>query len=299
MERILPFLIFLGTGLLLKRLPVFPADTDRSLNLYVIYIALPALIFLQVPVLHFSSQMLVTVIMPWMTLLVSALLTLFLCKLMRWSREISGALLLVVPLGNTSFLGIPMVEQFFGTHAVSYAILYDQFGSFLALSTYGTVILAIYGKSEQNSLVEVLIKIITFPPFVALLIALILPVDSLLQSVRPMLTMAAGSLVPVVLVAIGFQMQLLLPRREIAPFTLGLLIRLLITPGLFILACRFLDLRGEAVQVSLFETAMPPMVTAGALASIAGLKPGLTSAMVGFGILFSFLTLPLIFQWVQ
>jgi len=299
MEQILPFLLFLGAGLLLKRLPIFPADTDRSLNLYVIYIALPALIFLQVPALKFSSQMLVTVIMPWATVLVSGLLTLLLCRLMRWSREITGALLLVVPLGNTSFLGIPMVEQFFGAHAVSYAILYDQFGSFLALSSYGTLILAIYGKGDQSSPIQILIKIITFPPFIALLAALFLPMDSLLQTLKPMLTMAAGSLVPVVLVAIGFQMRLLLPTSELAPFALGLLIRLLITPGLFILACKFLGLGGEAVQVSLFETAMPPMVTAGALASIAGLKPGLTSAMVGFGILFSFLTLPLIFGWVQ
>ncbi len=299
MEQILPFLLFLGAGLLLKRLPIFPADTDRSLNLYVIYIALPALILLQVPALKFSSQMLVTVIMPWATVLVSGLLTLLLCRLMRWSREITGALLLVVPLGNTSFLGIPMVEQFFGSHAVSYAILYDQFGSFLALSSYGTLILAIYGKGDQSSPVQILIKIITFPPFIALLAAIFLPLDSLLQTLKPMLTMAAGSLVPVVLVAIGFQMRLLLPANELGPFTLGLLIRLLITPGLFILACKFLGLSGEAVQVSLFETAMPPMVTAGALASIAGLKPGLTSAMVGFGILFSFLTLPLIFGWVQ
>ncbi len=299
MEQILPFLLFLGAGLLLKRLPVFPADTDRSLNLYVIYIALPALILLQVPALKFSSQMMVTVIMPWATLLVSGLLTLLLCRLMHWSREITGALLLVVPLGNTSFLGIPMVEQFFGSHAVSYAILYDQLGSFLALSSYGTLILAIYGKGEHSRPVQILIKVITFPPFIALLAALFLPMDALLQTLKPMLSMAAGSLVPVVLVAIGFQMRLLLPANELGPFALGLLIRLLITPGLFILACRFLGLSGEAVQVSLFETAMPPMVTAGALASIAGLKPGLTSAMVGFGILFSFLTLPLIFGWIQ
>jgi len=298
MEQILPFLLFLGAGLLLRRLPIFPVNTDRSLNLYVIYIALPALILLQVPNLHFSSQILVTVIMPWAALFVSALLTLMLCRLMGWSREITGALLLVVPLGNTSFLGIPMVEQFFGSHAVGYAILYDQFGSFLALSSYGTFILAIYGKGEQNSPVKILLKIILFPPFIALLLSLFIPTNTLLP-IHPVLTMAADSLVPVVLVAIGFQMQLLLPGREIAPFFLGLLIRLLITPCLFILACRLSGLHSEAVQVSLFETAMPPMVTAGALASIAALKPGLTSAMVGFGLLFSFVTLPFIFQWIQ
>lgn len=298
MEQVLPFLLFLGAGLLLKRLEVFPVDTDRSLNLYVIYIALPALILLQVPALQFSARMLVTVIMPWAVVFVSALLTLLVCRLMRWSKEVTGALLLVVPLGNTSFLGIPMVEQFFGSHAVSYAILYDQFGSFLALSSYGTLILAVYGNGQNNTPLSIVKTIITFPPFMALLVALFLPLDILLQTIRPVLSMAAGSLVPVILVAIGLQMQLLLPRHEIGPFAIGLLIRLLITPIIFILACRMLHLQGEAVQVALFETAMPPMVTAGALASIAGLKPRLTSAMVGFGILFSFLSLPLIFQWL-
>ncbi|HHD56768.1 MAG TPA: AEC family transporter [Desulfobulbaceae bacterium] len=299
MEQVLPFLLFLGAGLLFKQLPVFPADTDRSLNLYVIYIALPALILLQVPTLTISSHMLVTVLMPWAVVLVSASLTLLVCKLARWPREVTGALLMVVPLGNTSFFGIPMVEQFFGISAVSYAILYDQLGSFLALSTYGTLILAIYGRGTRTGTLQILIKIITFPPFIALTAALFLPMNSLLATLKPILTTASCSLVPVVLVAIGFQMQFLLPGHEIGPFIVGLLIRLLITPVLFLLACKLLDISGQAVQVSLFETAMPPMVTAGALASIAGLRPGLTSAMVGFGILFSFLTLPLIFQWIQ
>jgi predicted permease len=299
MEQVLPFLLFLGAGLLFKRLPVFPADTDRSLNLYVIYIALPALILLQVPTLTISSHMLVTVIMPWAVVLVSASLTLFVCKLAHWPREVTGALLMVVPLGNTSFFGIPMVEQFFGISAVRYAILYDQLGSFLALSTYGAIVLAIYGRGARTGPLQILVKIITFPPFIALMAALFLPMNSFLAPIKPVLTTASCSLVPVVLVAIGFQMQFLLPGHEIGPFIVGLLIRLLITPVLFLLACKLLGMGGQAVQVSLFETAMPPMVTAGALTSIAGLRPGLTSAMVGFGILFSFLTLPLIFQWIQ
>ncbi len=295
MQQTLSLLILLAAGYLLRRLPIFPADTDRSLNLYVIYIALPALILRQVPGLSFSRAMLTPVLMPWLVVLCSSLLTLLLCRLLRCSRETTGALLLVVPLGNTSFLGIPMVEQFFGRSAVSWAILYDQFGSFLALATYGTLILAIYGGSSIT-LAGVLRRIFLFPPFIALLAATLLPVQELLHPLDKALSLAAGSLVPVVLVAIGFQMRLLLPAADLLPFAAGLLVRLLVTPLLFLFLCRILGLEGTAVRVSLFETAMPPMVTAGALASIAGLNPRLTSAMVGFGILFSFFTLPFIFR---
>ncbi len=298
MEQPLSLLLLLAAGYLLRFLPVFPAETDRSLNLYVIYIALPALILRQVPGLHFSRAMLTPVLMPWLVVLCSGLLVLLLCRAMRWPRETTGALLLVVPLGNTSFLGIPMVEQFFGSSAVSWAILYDQFGSFLALSTYGTLILAIYGGSTITP-AGILRRVLLFPPFIALLAATFLPIQTYLQPLDRVLALAAGSLVPVVLVAIGFQMRLLLPGADLMPFAAGLLIRLLLIPILFLALCRLLGLEGIPVQVSLFETAMPPMVTAGALASIAGLKPRLTSAMVGLGILFSFLTLPLVHRLIQ
>ena len=299
MEQVLPFLILLAAGQVMRRIPGFPVDTDRSLNLYVIYVALPALVLLQVPKLVLSSELLVPLLMPWLVVLVSGSLVLVVCRVFGWSREITGALLLMVPLGNTSFLGIPMVEMFFGISEVKYAILYDQFGSFLALSTYGTFILALYGGGEKPSLGKTLRKIVFFPPFIALIVALMLRPVSIPVWLVSMLEMTARSLVPVVLVAIGFQMRLRMPTSELLPFAAGLTIRLLIIPVIFILACRVFGLTGPAIQVSLFETAMPSMVTAGALASIAGLEPRLTSALVGYGILVSFVTLPFIFHLIN
>ena len=296
MEQTLPFLILLVAGQIMRRIPGFPADTDKSLNLYVIYVALPALVLVQVPKLTLSSDLLAPLLMPWVVVVVSGVLVLAICRVFGWSREITGALLLMVPLGNTSFLGIPMVEMFFGFSGVKYAILYDQFGSFLALSTYGTFILAVYGGGEKLSFLKIFRKVVFFPPFVALVIALGLGSVNFPPWLESMLTMTAKSLVPVVLVAIGFAMRLRMPTSELLPFVVGISTRLLVVPVVFIFACRLLDLTGPAIQVSLFETAMPSMVTAGALASIAGLRPRLTSALVGYGILASFVTLPLIYS---
>jgi predicted permease len=246
MEQTLPFLILLAAGQVMRRIPGFPVDTDRSLNLYVIYVALPALVLVQVPHLALSSELLAPLLMPWLVVVVSGSLVWLLCRMLGWSREITGALLLMVPLGNTSFLGIPMVEMFFGSPGVKYAILYDQFGSFLALSTYGTFILALYGGGEKPSPAGILRKIVFFPPFIALVAALVLRSFIFPAWLLSMLELTARSLVPVVL----------------------------------------------------FETALPSMVTAGALASIAGLAPRLTSALVGYGILASFVTLPFIFHLI-
>ncbi len=53
------------------------------------------------------------------------------------------------------------------------------------------------------------------------------------------------------------------------------------------------------VQVTVFESAMPPMITAGAVAIMAGLAPRLSAAMVGYGILFAFVSLPIVYELLQ
>jgi predicted permease len=50
----------------------------------------------------------------------------------------------------------------------------------------------------------------------------------------------------------------------------------------------------DVLRVAVLESAMPPMVTAGALAAAAGLAPELAAALVGYGILLSLVTLPVI-----
>lgn len=283
----------------MRRIPGFPPGTAQSLNLYVIYIALPALILVQVPKLSLSENLLIPVLMPWLVVLFSGSLVWYVCRYFSWSKEITGALLLMVPLGNTAFLGIPMVELFYGSSGITYAILYDQFGSFLALSTYGTLVLAFYSGGSRPTWGMIVRKIIFFPPFIALVAAFFLRSTVLPTWLSSLLVMTAGSLVPVVMVAIGFQLRLTMPSSEWMPLLLGLLLRLIVTPLVFVVGCMLLGLTDLGTQVSLFETAMPPMVAAGAMASVVGLKPRLTAAMVGFGILLSFITLPIIHHLIS
>lgn len=298
MENYLRILIFLSIGFFLKRLKSFPRETGSVLNLIVIYISLPALILLKVPELSFSLDLFVPVLMPWLLLGFSFLLIWGVARFFKWDRQSTGALLLTVPLGNTSFLGIPMVKSFFGEEAISYALIYDQLGSFLGLTIYGSLILACYGKEKDVlSSHSIAKKILTFPPFVALVVALLgkeLLISSL--SLKEILNPLAATLVPLVMIAVGFQFSFSLTRDETYKLLWGLGIKLVLAPLLALLGSKLIGLKGLLVQVSIFEAAMPPMVSAGALAIIAGLAPRLTSALVALGILSSFLTLPLWYQ---
>ncbi len=297
MENFILTISFLLIGMGLRRLPQFPENSAQVLNMFVIYVSLPALVLLKVPELAFSKELLIPAFMPWVMLVVSAALVVVMAKMFHWDNETLGALLLLVPLGNTSFLGIPMVRAFFGEEAIPYAVLYDQLGSFLALATYGSAVLAIYGQgNEKPTLKSVIKRIITFPPFICLLAAMALRSVSLPGSFTILLETLAATLVPVVMIAVGLQLTLRLSADVLKPMAGGLLVKLVLAPCLAFIFCRLLGLNTMAAQVSVFEAGMPPMVSAGAMAIMAGLSPKLTAALVGFGILLSFATLPLLFQ---
>jgi predicted permease len=297
MENFVITITFLLIGMAIKRIPAFSDETGNVLNLFVIYISLPALVLLKIPELTFSKNLLVPALMPWVMLLFSCALILLLSRLFKWERATTGCLLLMIPLGNTSFLGIPMVKAFFGENAIPYALLYDQLGSFLALATYGSIILALYGTGESKPTVAgVVKKVLSFPPFIALVLAFIIKSFPYPPIAVSILEILASTLVPLVMIAVGYQLTLRLSREVTSQLCIGLTIKLIAAPVAALFLCKIAGLEGEAVQVSIFQAGMPPMVSAGALAILAKLSPPLTAALVGIGIVLSFVTLPILYQ---
>ena len=294
MENFIIILSLIVVGFVLKKSNKFPDNTATVLNLYVIYVSLPALVLVNVPQLAFTSNLIVAAITPWPVLMISVLIVLGFARLFKWDRETVGALLLIAPLGNTSFLGIPMVEAFYGSQSVGYAVMYDQFGSFFALAIYGSIILALYSEqSQQFTYASIAKKIITFPPFISLVIALSLLSVNLPSVYFEVLTPIAKTLIPVVMVAVGFQLVLTVEFSKIRSFVVGLSVKMVIAPLCIFVVFLLLGWDDTIHKVMVFEAAMPPMISAGALAIMANLSPRLTSAMIAYGILLSFVTLPL------
>ncbi len=297
MENFVVTITFLLIGMAIKRIPDFSNETGKVLNLFVIYLSLPALVLLKIPDLIFSENLLVPALMPWGMLLFSVAMILLMARLLRWDRATTGCLLLLIPLGNTSFLGIPMVQAFFGAQAIPYALLYDQLGSFLALATYGSLILALYGTERTApTLKDVLKKVVSFPPFIALFLAFGMKSFPYPPIMISLLKILSSTLVPLVMIAVGFQLTLHLEKKVISQLCIGLSIKLIAAPVAALLLCKIVGLEGESVRVSIFEAGMPPMVSAGALAILANLSPALTAALVGAGIVLSFATLPVLYQ---
>ncbi|TRW49022.1 AEC family transporter [Aliidiomarina halalkaliphila] len=304
MAPMLLILAFLAVGLVLKRTGAMPENTGQVLNQYVIYVAVPAMILLHLPHLQLSMQVLTPALMPCLLYPIAIALVWGCAKLFDWSRELTGALMIIVPLGNTSFLGFPMVEVFFGVQGLPYAVIYDQIGSFVGLAFFATFIAAVYGMPQGSSAsakkpraLALIKQLLTFPPVIALVLALTIGQQEYPSVIQDFIEILAATLVPVVMIAVGFQLQFRIPRDDALPFAIAMVIKLFILPAVALATIVSTGQLGLAGQISVFEAAMPFMITAGAVAIGAGLKPRLVASLVGYGVLAGLITLP-IWAWI-
>ncbi len=292
MQNLLLIVACMAIGQLLRRFNCFPDNAAHSLNLYVIYVSLPALVLLQIPRLDFSWQALIPALAAWVLLGVSAGATFIIAKMLNWPKAVEGCLMLVVPLGNTSFLGLPLLEATLGNQSLPIGLLYDQFGSFIALSTYGLWVLSYY-SGEKTSSKQAFVKVISFPPFISVVTALALLPFQYPNWLLPLLQRLGDTLVPVVIVAVGLQWQLKLDKGHTTAIGYALCIKLVVMPMLALIAFLALGKLNLTAKTTILQAGMPAMITAGALAASHNLAPRMASAIVGYGVLLSLISVPL------
>ena len=282
----------LALGRALGAARLLPESAPDALNAVVLNVCLPASVLLHAPRLDPSWELARIAAVPWILLGASVALVLALSRALRWGEATTGVLLLAVPLGNTAFLGYPLVGALLGEAAMAPAVVYDQFGTFLILSTVGLALVARYGHGARPSASQMALRVLRFPPFIALLLALTVapghwpvPVDAVLRRL-------SDALLPLVTLAIGMQVRLRLPREHVAPLAAGLVAKLLLLPALAFALAPLLGLEGAAREAVVLQSAMPTMITAMALAAGARLAPALGAALVGYGIVLSIALLP-------
>ena len=140
---------------------------------------------------------------------------------------------------------------------------------------------------------EIGARVLKFPPLWALLVGFTVMPAQPPGWIANGLQLLSASLLPLAMLAIGLSVRLSLPRGDLKPLAIGLGLKLAVLPALSVALVPLLGLSGAPARATVLESAMPPMVTAGALAISHGLAPRLAAAMVGYGLLLSLLTLPL------
>jgi predicted permease len=261
MENIALLILCFGLGIILKRSGRLPDNAHTALNGFIIHISLPAVILLYVHRLRIDASLVYPVVAPWMLFGIGLLLFVSAARLARWNTPTTGGLILSGSLANTSFVGLPMIETFYGVSFLGVGILIDQLGTYMILSTLGIIVAAAFSatQAEQFSFAKVVRKVVGFVPFQALVLALLLRPIDFPAGLEHLLERLGSTLTPLALVSVGYQLRLADIKGRISALTLGLLFKLVLGPLLVtILLIKIVGSSGQMAQVTIFEAAMAP-----------------------------------------
>ncbi len=271
-----------------------PAALSLRLNRYVINLAFPAVILQVVPHLALQPETAFMVLAPWLVVICNALLLLWISRRLGWEPAVLCGALIMGALGNTGFLGFPLIQSFFTSEQLGAAIIYDQFGTFIGLCTYATILVALFSGRDKIAPGQIVKRILLFPPFVTLLVALLLPLQAVTQPLHWPLQLLGWSIVPCTMFSIGLQFSFRTEPELLRPLAFTLAMKMVLAPLLVLSAGLLLGIPEWLLDIAVFEAATPPMVTSAVILIAAGLSPRFASATLGFGTLIALAYLPLL-----
>ncbi|HXH29678.1 MAG TPA: AEC family transporter [Bacteriovoracaceae bacterium] len=289
--------ICLVIGVLLQRLRLLPKDAHTVLNIIILHVPLPAMVLLSIPGIDWDLALLGLCFVAWIIFFFAFFFFRLIGKRLHWERGTIGCLILTAGLGNTAFVGFPVIEALYGKESLKLALLLDQPGTFLIVSSLGiwTAVLYSSGRMLKRDLAR---KVLLFPPFVAFFLSVVLSACGWQATgdLKSILERLASILTPLALISVGLQLRPRDLKPELKYLGWGLAFKLFLAPLMIFLIYSALEISPLVFNIAVMEAAMAPMITASILAASHNLNPRLAGLMVGVGVPISFLSLGLWFQ---
>ncbi|RYY35102.1 MAG: AEC family transporter [Sphingobacteriaceae bacterium] len=286
LNLLLIFICFLA-GIIVKQAGLTPGNAYKGINVWILNIAVPAIFLRNIPYIKWTTNLLLPLVAPVVIWIGSYIIFTFLAAKWKLSKATAGALILTAGLSNTSFLGF--IGVYYHERDISIAAVYDQI-SFVLLATVGLITALRSSGSSLCTTKYMCYRLITFPPFVACGIALILPCFISFAPINPLLDKIASTIGPLALFSIGVQSNFSGLKKHAKTLLAGLCYKHFIAPGLILAFSAWLGQGGIIAQISVFQAAMPTLATASVLADETNLDAELANLMVGIGIILSFAT---------
>lgn len=291
-DVLLFFIVMVSAGYVLRRAGLMQPETAKDLNNVVFYLTLPPLIFLALHGASLSVSMLVLPAIAWALSLFVLGAAFAVAKLLKLPRRVAGAFILAVGFANTTFLGYPIIQGFYGTGHLTLAILFDLLGATMAVNTLGVLVASSTGEGTMR-MAAIARRLLGFPPIWALVAGLALHGVALPGAIESLLKNLGSLTTPLIMLALGLSLQFRHWRAHLPLVGMVAVGRLVLLPIVGLGIARLLGLPTAYEQVVVMQSAMPTMFYSLTLAMVFGLESTLVVNAIMVTTVLSFATLPL------
>jgi len=285
------FLIFLGY--FLKRINLLNIKDIEVLNKLVINVAMPCLIFSSLYGANLSN-ITTLAIMPTVSITVGVISGLIVYIILRKKnlseKKLWGAIVPVV-IGNTAFLGFPMVLGVFGQSGLLRAIFYDM-GTLILFLSLSIILIANFGGNVR----DVFKRILGFPVLWAFVLGITfnllnIPIGDIPTNIIGYLSAAA---IPIIMISLGLSLQFKGLKNNLKLAGLDVVVKLLIAPIIALTIVSLLGLSNMEFTVAIVEAGMPSGMLTMVLAVTYNLDFGISADCSIITTVFSLITLPIL-----
>ena len=279
------------------------ADLIRTaLTTLVFNLLMPALVLSVLWQAYIGLESLLISLFGVLVVLVGVILAIPLARLLSSSRRQQGAAILAVAFPNVTYLGLPLLEQTFGSWSRSIVIQIDLFAAMPMVLTVGVLIARRYGEETDKRHASALRSLLLNPPLWAAFIALFLNLNGigLPTWLRGPLDQLSDAVIPLMLISLGLGLRLESWRWNNVALSIGVLAsRLIVVPMLGLALGVGLGFSGDKLNALVLEAAMPSMLLGVVFCDRYRLDTSFYAMSVALTTLCAMLTLPLWHHQVQ
>ncbi len=214
-----------------------------------------------------------------------------------WARGTQGSFMFAMMVGNTSFLGFPVILSLVGPDLFTWALFYDL-STAVGFNIFGVALAAYYGTGKQRGWLATVKAILQNPAIWAFALGYFVfrtwtlpaPVDQFLRN-------GAWVVVNLFLIMIGLQLSRLDSLKKLDQSMTCLAIKMLLTPLVVGTGLMFFGVTGPPRLSLVLLMGMPPAFITTLLAEAYGLDRDLAVTTVALGCLMLLFTIP-VWLWL-
>lgn len=275
----------------------FYKNVGKILHFLILYICLPSLVISTFWKLEFAISSLAITLTGFCVIFSCIIVSFLISKNLKIDNLKKGSFIITSSHANTGFLGYPLIFYFLGSAGLYYAVFYDL-AMFISLLTIISLVASYFGSKKLD--LSHLKSFLKFPPLFAFILGIILN-NFVVQNYSVInLLNGIGSLsIYLVIFYLGVEINLCDIRKfnKVMPFSL--LTKLLISPLIAFLIVSILSFNKLQILAIVLQAGMPSGMLTLVLSKHYKLDTKFTSTNIFSSTIFGFLTLGLIFSFLQ
>ncbi|RCJ28961.1 transporter [Nostoc minutum NIES-26] len=207
-----------------------------------------------------------------------------------------GSLILAAMVGNTGYMGFPIILAMVGKEYFAWALFYDLLGSLFGAYGLGVVLASHFGGSVGNYW-QITKAISINPALWSFGFGLLLRQVNIPNVVEFCLEKFAWSVVALSLMLIGMRLSRLNSWHRLPQAAMSLAIKMLLVPLVIGVMLPLFGVTGAPAQVMVLQMAMPPAFATLVIAETFNLDRDLAVTALALGAIILLLTLP-VWLWL-